>query len=99
MHTLMTVFNSIVLGATAGQCRWKGVPHRSETRTDLQATLAGWIHEIVQAQPVSFQALPKEEREALIELEITRRFYAERDANPELDREFREFLRLRKQRN
>jgi hypothetical protein len=64
---------------------------------DLRAILAGWIREIVQAQQASFQAWPEEHRKTLLELEITRRFYAECDADPELHRAFCEFLRLRKQ--
>jgi hypothetical protein len=66
---------------------------------DLQAILAGWVREIVQAQPASFRALLEEDRKSLLKLEITRRLYAQCDTDPELHRAFCEFLRLRKQRN
>jgi hypothetical protein len=66
---------------------------------DLPAILAQWIREIVQLQPPSFQALSEKDRKVFLELEITRRLYAECEADPELHRTFSEFLQLRKQRN
>jgi hypothetical protein len=63
---------------------------------DFRAILARWIREIVEAQPASFRVLPKADRKAILELEITRRLYDECDADPELNRAFYEFLRLRK---
>jgi hypothetical protein len=80
-------------------CSWKGGRIEVKLEPDLRAILAGWIHEIVQAQPPTFRVLPEADRNAILELEITRRLFAECDADPELHRAFCEFLRLRKWRN
>ena len=77
-------------------CSWKGGRIEVKLEPDWRAILAGWIHEIVQAQPRTFRVLPQADRKAILELEITRRLYAECDADPELRRAFCEFLRLRK---
>jgi hypothetical protein len=53
-------------------------------KSDLRTILAGWIREIVEAQPASFQTLSEEGRKALLEREITRRFHAEYNANSEV---------------
>jgi hypothetical protein len=92
----LLVFLAVVAscGTIAGLLRramkaqaYKMKPKRRVTearKSDLRTILAGWIREIVEAQPASFQTLSEKDRKALLEREITRRFHAEYNANSKL---------------